>query len=46
MKIRGTVVPNMKSKLWATRLTDEVEGKTEGIRVDNKEKESCFLPPK
>ena len=46
MRERGTVVPNMKAKLWATRLVDQLEGKKDGIIIREKEMEKCYLPPK
>ena len=33
LKVRNTVVPNIKAKLWATRLCDEMEGRDIGINL-------------
>ena len=38
LKVRGSVLPNVKAKLWATRLLDEVNGRDVGIKVEKKKK--------
>ena len=48
MKVRGSVLPNVKAKLWATRICDEIYGKNFGIECKNEIEgmlETNDLPP-
>ena len=47
MKVRGTMIPNLKSKLWALRLQDEISTK-EVFNLPEKEgaeEENGLSPP-
>ena len=45
IKIKDTVIPKLKGKLWATRIIDEKGRKGDGIHLMERKEEKCFLPP-